>query len=206
MTAKTLQSRIMPSDRAASLISPNDRARVPAIMSPETIYISPLSLIEPTVEGASVSHLVTLINGEMPVATPPSIAPDRHLKLSMNDICEAQPGLVLPHGKHVAELVEFALNWDRKAPLLIHCWAGISRSTAAAFISLCALNPEADERQLARVLREASVTAYPNRRLVALGDAALGRSGRMIGAVEEIGRGTFADEAQVFALPARHTA
>jgi predicted protein tyrosine phosphatase len=206
MTAETLQGRIMPSGQTASLISPRDGAKVSAIMSPETIYVSPLSLIEPTVVGASVSHLVTLINGETPVATPPSITPDRHLKLSMNDICEPQSGLVLPRGEHVAELVEFALLWDRKAPLLIHCWAGISRSTAAAFISLCALNPDTDERQLARALREASATAYPNRRLVALGDAALGRSGRMIGAVEEIGRGTFADEAQVFALPALHTA
>ena len=57
-------------------------------------------------------------------------------------------GLVLPCEEHVADLVQFALDWDRKAPLLIHCWAGISRSTAAAFISLCALNPDADEIRL----------------------------------------------------------
>jgi predicted protein tyrosine phosphatase len=171
-------------------------------MPPETIYVGPLSCVEDTIVNARVSHLITLINGEIPVATPSAIQLDRHLKLAMNDICEAAPGLVLPCEAHVADLVKFALDWDRKAPLLIHCWAGISRSTAAAFISLCALNPETDELRLARALRQASPTAYPNRRLVALADERLARSGRMIAAVEEIGRGGVADEAQVFALRA----
>jgi predicted protein tyrosine phosphatase len=188
--------------QTASLISPRDAARVPRIMAPDTIYVTPLSLVEPTIADASVSHLVTLINGDMPVPTPPSIDPDRHLRLSMNDICEPAEGLVLPCEEHVADLVQFALGWDREAPLLIHCWAGISRSTAAAFISLCALNPEADEFVLARALRRASPTAYPNRRLIALGDEALARSGRMIAAVEAIGRGDIAEEGQVFALSA----
>jgi predicted protein tyrosine phosphatase len=161
-----------------------------------------LSLVETTVAGARVSHLVTLINGEMPITTPPGIGPDRHLRLAMNDICEPQDGLVLPCETHVDDLIRFALDWDRKAPLLIHCWAGISRSTAAAFISLCALNPGCEELALAQALRRASPTAYPNRRLVALADLALGRNGRMSQAVERIGRGQLADEADVFALPA----
>jgi predicted protein tyrosine phosphatase len=172
-------------------------------MSPESIYVAPLSQVSSTIEGARVSHLVTLINGDTLVPTPPSITPDRHLRLDMNDICEPADGLVLPCEEHVAELVQFALDWDRKAPLLIHCWAGISRSTAAAFITLCALNPGADEFGLARALRRASATAYPNRRLVTLGDEVLSRSGRMIRAVEKIGRGEFAEEGQVFSLSAR---
>jgi len=191
---------------APSLISPRDRARLTPIMKPETIYVCPLSLVETTVTDASVGHLVTLINHDTLVATPPTIEPDRHLRLAMNDISEPQDGLVLPCETHVADLVQFALGWDRKAPLLIHCWAGISRSTAAAFISLCALNPEADELLLAQALREASPTAHPNRRLVRLGDAALRRSGRMIEAVESIGPGEFAEEGLVFALPALHAA
>ncbi|MBK5198666.1 MAG: tyrosine protein phosphatase [Methyloceanibacter sp.] len=171
-------------------------------MNPETIYVAPLSLVETTIADARVSHLVTLINGETLISTPPGIGPDRHLRLAMNDICQPQPGLVLPCETHVSDLVRFALEWDRQAPLLIHCWAGISRSTAAAFISLCALNPEADELELARALRRASPTAYPNRLLVTLADEALSRDGRMLAAVEDIGRGRIAEEAQVFALPA----
>jgi predicted protein tyrosine phosphatase len=171
-------------------------------MPAETIYVAPLSYVADTIAEAQVSHLVTLINDETPVATPPSIAPERHLRLAMNDICEPAPGLLLPCQSHVEELVDFALAWDRQAPLLIHCWAGISRSTAAAFITLCALNPQTSEHAIALTLRKASSTAYPNRRLVKLGDQALARQGRMIAAVESIGRGQIAEEAQVFALPA----
>jgi predicted protein tyrosine phosphatase len=185
-----------------TLISPRERAKIQPAMSPETIYVAPLSLVETTIADASVSHLVTLINGEILIDTPRSIEPDRHLRLAMNDICEPQPGLVLPCETHVSNLVKFALDWDRKAPLLIHCWAGISRSTAAAFITLCALNPETSELELARTLRSASPTAYPNRLLVALADETLSRNGRMMTAVEEIGRGRVAEEAEVFALPA----
>ena len=158
MTAQRPQRPVLDGP-APILISPRDGARLTPIMKPETIYVSPLSLVEATVADASVGHLVTLINHDTLVATPPSIEPDRHLRLAMNDITEPQDGLVLPCETHVADLVEFALAWDRKAPLLIHCWAGISRSTAAAFISLCALNPEADELRLAQALREASPTA-----------------------------------------------
>lgn len=185
-----------------TLILPRETTKVPRSMSRETIFVAPLSLVETTVVDAQVSHLVTLINGETPIATPPGIGLDRHLRLSMNDICEPQPGLVLPCETHVSHLVRFAREWDRQAPLLIHCWAGISRSTAAAFISLCALNPEGTEHDLAWALRRASPTAYPNRLLVALADEALSRSGRMIAAVEDIGRGRVADEAEVFSLPA----
>jgi hypothetical protein len=39
--------------------------------------------------------------------------------------------------------------------------------------------------------------------LVALADEALSRNGRMITAVEDIGRGRVAEVAEVFALPAR---
>lgn len=172
-------------------------------MSRETIYVGPLSAVEDACRRTGVSHLVTLINDETMLETPATVAAGKHLRLTMHDIAEAQPGLLPPGEKHVAELIDFALRWEREAPMLIHCWAGISRSTAAAFIAQCALNPGADEYRVAEALRAASPTATPNRRLVALGDAALGRQGRMIGAIEAIGHGRLALEADLFSLPAR---
>jgi len=82
----------------------------------------------------------------------------------------------------------------------VHCYAGISRSTAAAFISACVLNPERNEAEIAARLRAASQTAYPNRRLIALADRHLDRKGRMVAAVEGMGFGTGAYEAVPFAL------
>jgi predicted protein tyrosine phosphatase len=80
---------------------------------------------------------------------------------------------------------------------VIHCWAGVSRSTAAAFITACALAPERPEAEIADALRAASPMATPNARLVAVADEMLGREGRMIAAVGRIGRGadvTFENE------------
>ena len=90
---------------------------------------------------------------------------------------------------------------DRTEPMVIHCWAGISRSTAAAYIAACTLGPDRDEVEVANVLRAAAPSATPNARLVALADAALGRRGRMVRAIERIGRGADAFEGTPFAMP-----
>ncbi len=171
-------------------------------MNRERLIVGPLSAVEMTVETAGVSYLVTLINGETTIETPRSIAPDNHLRLSMNDIVEPQPGLVPPNEEHVAELIDFTAAWDRKAPVMIHCWAGISRSTAAAFIMLCALNPRSAEASIAQAIRDASPTATPNRRFIHLADEFLAREGRMLRAIDLIGHGEMAFEAKVFELPA----
>ena len=62
--------------------------------------------------------------------------------LGFNDIIEPQPGMTPPAVEHVIRLIRFARDWDRSAPLLIHCFAGISRSTAAAYATAMALEPE----------------------------------------------------------------
>ena len=78
-------------------------------------------------------------------------------------------------------------GWDRRAPLVIHCYAGVSRSTASAFATACALNPKRDEIEIARQIRAASPIASPNRLIVALADRALGREGRMLRALDKMG-------------------
>ncbi|MCH8238814.1 MAG: tyrosine protein phosphatase [Proteobacteria bacterium] len=172
-------------------------------MSGETIYVGPLSAVASTVQASGVGFLVTLMNDQTMIETPDSIDPRRHLRLAMNDISEPQPGLVPPDDSHVQELIDFVAGWNRQSPMLIHCWAGISRSTAAAYIALCALNPGIDEQHIAQTLRAASPTATPNKRLVLLADGLLTRNGRMTRAVEGIGRGESTLEAPVFQLPAR---
>jgi predicted protein tyrosine phosphatase len=83
---------------------------------------------------------------------------------------------------------------------VVHCFAGISRSTAGAFVTACALSPHRDELAIARALRTASPTATPNRRIIALADRMLGRNGRMIMAIEEIGPGMAAYASEPFRL------
>ena len=173
----------------------------PAPNASSRIHVCPLSAVPHVVELHAASHLVTCLKDHVLMETPPAILPGNHMRLHIDDITEPREGMVAPEASHVAQLLEFAAAWDRRDDMVIHCWAGISRSTAAAFIMLCALNPEAPEALVARLLREASPTAYPNRLMVRLGDAALGRRGRMQEAVEAIGRGEVATEAVPFSLP-----
>jgi predicted protein tyrosine phosphatase len=148
-------------------------------------------------------HLVTVINQMSIPATPPVVPVSQHLRLAMNDITSPQDGLVHPNEAHINTLIEFARTWNHQGPLVVHCWAGISRSTAAAFITLCTLHEPGRERELAQALRAASSTATPNILMVELADDVLGRNGRMIEAIDEIGMGEMAMSGSAFKLPSR---
>jgi predicted protein tyrosine phosphatase len=101
----------------------------------------------------------------------------------------------------VEQLIAFARDWDRAAPLLVHCWMGVSRSPAAAVIAVLAVDPDQDEFALAQRLRRIAPHATPNTRLIEIGDRALQRDGRLIAAIRSIGRGAEADGRAAFLLP-----
>jgi predicted protein tyrosine phosphatase len=144
--------------------------------------------------------MVTLINDGTHVPRPRAIDQNRHLFVAMSDIVLAEDGHILPAELHVEALLEFVRGWDRSEPILIHCYAGVSRSTAAAYIAACALCEERCEFEIARELRAKSPTATPNRLLIQIADRLLRRDGRMIEAVASIGRGEECFEATPFAL------
>jgi predicted protein tyrosine phosphatase len=164
------------------------------------IHVCPLSRLHETVEETGARHVVSLLGDEARIERPDGIAPENHLWLQLHDISTPHDGYVLPDKRHIAELLTFVRAWDRQAPLVVHCYAGISRSTASAFACVCALNPHRNEASIAWALRRASPTATPNLRIVTLADSLLGRHGRMIAAIEAIGRGVPAGEAAPFQL------
>jgi predicted protein tyrosine phosphatase len=169
------------------------------------IHVCPLSAMPDTVARSKASHVLTWLQDEIVVETPPLILPERHIRFHIHDISEPLIGYAAPGREHVDQLIEFALDWGGRGPIVVHCWAGISRSTAAAYTALCAINPGASEALIAARLREASPTAYPNRLMIRLADAALGRRGRMVAAIESIGRGVVAGEAEPFTIAAEHS-
>jgi len=164
------------------------------------IHVCSLQRLYGTVRETGAEQVVTLIKASTPVPTPESITPARHLKLHLSDITEAREGEILAGRGEIEQLLRFVTAWDRIKPLVIHCYAGVSRSTASSFITACALRPEISEATWAQTLREASPTATPNAHLVALADAILGREGRMIAAIAAIGRGQDCFEGIPFAL------
>ena len=169
------------------------------------IHVCPLSAVPDTVAKSQASHLLTWLQDEIVVETPRLITPERHIRFHIHDISEPIPGYVQPGAEHIDQLIAFARDWGGRGPIVVHCWAGISRSTAAAYTALCAINPDASEELIAVRLRQASPTAYPNRLMIRLADAALDRQGRMVRAIESIGRGVVAGEAAPFSLPADHS-
>ena len=168
------------------------------------IHVCSLSRMPTVVETTGAEHVVTLIRNTTRVTRPKNILEENHLILSIDDIEDELEGMVAPAETHVAELLTFVQRWNREKPIVVHCFAGISRSTAAAFITACAISPERDEAEIAQAIRTASVTAQPNPRIVNFGDKLLGRQGRMVEAVRAIGKGSFGgawvDEAEPFLI------
>jgi predicted protein tyrosine phosphatase len=166
------------------------------------IHVCPLIAVPETVTQSQASHLLTWVQQEIVVETPALIPPDRHLRFHINDIGEPIEGQIAPAAEHIDQLIAFARDWAGEGSIVVHCRAAISRSPAAAYIALCAINPDVSEELIARRLREASPTACPNRLMIRLGDEALGRQGRMVRAIESIGRGDGALQAKAYSLPA----
>jgi predicted protein tyrosine phosphatase len=164
------------------------------------IHVCSLARLYATVEQSGARHIVTLLRLIDRVERPAHIAPENHLVLGVDDISTPMEGCTAPGDEHVARLIDFVGAWDRSAPLVVHCFAGISRSTAGAFVAVCALNPDRDETEIALAIRRASRTAQPNARIVAIGDRLLDRGGRMVQAVESIGPGDVATEGDPFRL------
>lgn len=164
------------------------------------IHVCPLARLHETVETTGAQHVVSLLAREDNLTRPAAIAPENHLWLQLHDISTPLDGHVIPQAEHVEQLIAFVQRWPRETPLVVHCYAGVSRSTAAAFVSVCALNPAGDEQAIAAALRRASPTATPNIRIIALADRLLARNGRMVSAIEAIGPGVIIPEALPFRL------
>ncbi|WP_054161512.1 hypothetical protein [Rhodopseudomonas sp. AAP120] len=127
--------------------------------------------------------------------------PDDRLILAFNDVDVAGSVHVAPDGAIVQRIIDFARGCSAEDDVLVHCWMGVSRSPAAAYVIACERAP-GDEVIIAGALRRASPTATPNKLIVALADDLLGRSGRMVDAIAGIGRGREVDgEVPPFELP-----
>jgi predicted protein tyrosine phosphatase len=158
------------------------------------ILVTPYAFIHETIEKYRPTHMVSLLSPESMIDTPQEIESPNHLRLGLSDIAAPSKGQSLPEAEHVRELIAFGRNWDGRTPLLVHCWAGISRSMAAAFILMCDRAESGAEYAIAKKIRARAAHANPNRLLIRLADRALDRDGRMIDAVEDMGAAKFVVE------------
>ena len=163
------------------------------------LHVCPLSGLSGMAASLGQFDLLTLLSPDHAGDDHRVLACERHLELSFHDITELRPGLVAPDRAIVQQIVDFARD-ARDRAILIHCWAGISRSSAAAYLIACDHNP-GFERDIADELRRRAPSVTPNRLMVALADDLLGRDGRMTEAINRIGRGADAFEGEPYRLP-----
>ena len=164
------------------------------------LHVCSLAALPETVRSTGASHILTVMANVEQVQRPTSVLEVNHLRVSMDDITEQMDGFLAPSGEHIEKVLNFVRSWDRSAPMVVHCYAGISRSTASAFAAACMLNPHRDEVEIARQIRARSPIASPNRLIVSLAVKALGRGGRMLRALDKMGPGSMTVEGRPFRL------
>jgi predicted protein tyrosine phosphatase len=140
---------------------------------------------------AGVTHVLSILDPE--TADPGAFAqfsPHRRLSLRFYDIIELEPGRLAPAQADVERLLEFGRELDEVAAphLLIHCHAGISRSTASAALILAQANPALAADEIFEAISTQRPRAWPNLRMLEFGDALLGRGGELVTAVGAVYR------------------
>ena len=163
------------------------------------IWVCPLSDLDETLRSSGARRMVSLM-GPGKITPRPDQITDGQLGLEFHDITGPREDLSPPTLQQMSQMLEFFASWDQRHPLLIHCWMGISRSTAAAAIALAQCAPDQDMTLLAQQLRRTSPMATPNSLMISLADDLLELNGRLKTAIASIGRGAEARQGKPFAM------
>ena len=118
-----------------------------------------------------VTHVLSILDPEWP--DPEAfLAFDPHFRatLRFHDAIEPAPGIVLPETSDVEKILAFGRDAGDVSHLLIHCHAGISRSTAAMLMILSQAHPDDSEDAVADRLVAVRPQAWPNSRMVGFAD------------------------------------
>jgi predicted protein tyrosine phosphatase len=151
------------------------------------IYVCNIEEMPIQAAALNPTHLLSLVSTAEQPPTPAGIAFDRHHRVEIHDISEPLDGHVLPAADHVERMIRFVGDWPGDdGALLVHCVAGVSRSMAAALITLVVKAP-GREVEAARHLRQLAPHAWPNRRMIALADQLLACDGRLVAARDAMG-------------------
>ncbi|MEH2475633.1 putative protein tyrosine phosphatase [Nitrobacteraceae bacterium AZCC 2161] len=169
-------------------------------MAGRMIHVSSLSGLADVAVTLGSFDLLTLLSPSAAAHDWSGLARERHLQLAFHDIVVPTPGLIAPDVNTLREILDFGRGGTAERPMLIHCWAGISRSSAAVYAIACDRNP-GFEREIADELRRRSPYVTPNRLMVQLADDLLSRGGAMVDAITRIGRGAEAFEGAPYQLP-----
>jgi predicted protein tyrosine phosphatase len=129
-----------------------------------------------------ISHVLSIIDTHEPR---PEALDDYfeidHLLLRFDDVVAEYPGFEACTPHHIQQVLEFGdrVHAVRDSHLLIHCHAGISRSTAAAAILMAQHAPGQEQAAFLRLL-ELRKHGWPNTRMIEFADQLLKRDGALL--------------------------
>ena len=132
-----------------------------------------------------VTHVLSLLDPGWPEPEAFGIFnPHRRLELRFHDVIDANPGCIPPQRPDVEQLLSFGrdLANAKAGHLLVHCHAGVSRSTAAATLIVAQVRPDRPAEEALQTVVRRRPRAWPNLRILELGDALLDRRGEIVGA------------------------
>ncbi len=134
---------------------------------------------------AGVTHVLSILDPGWPEPEALStFAVNRRLKLRFHDVIEPHPEWIVPERWDIELLLAFArdLSASHETHLLVHCHAGVSRSTAAATLVLAQTCPNWSAEDALQAVVRLRPRAWPNLRVLELGDEILGRGGEIVDA------------------------
>jgi predicted protein tyrosine phosphatase len=141
----------------------------------------------PIYRDAGVSHVLSIVDpatAELEAFS--AYAPHRRRKLEFDDLLSEMPGGLAPNETHVGAILAFGAELESRsdiAHLLVHCHAGVSRSTAAAALLMAQHNPGREEDAFLALL-DLRPQAWPNTRMVEIADRLLERRGALQAGLE----------------------
>ncbi|MDB4831651.1 hypothetical protein OAH28_03110 [Hyphomicrobiales bacterium] len=144
------------------------------------IVISPLSLANKMIDKYNANYIISILSPGALFPVFNNIKDEDHLKLSFNDIISPRQNLIEPSLEHVKSIINFSKRCDKSDTLLIHCYAGISRSTAAALILYSYYKNNLSADSMAIELMSLSPCANPNSLLLAFGDRVIGNKNTLM--------------------------
>ncbi|WP_341760408.1 protein tyrosine phosphatase [Candidatus Endowatersipora endosymbiont of Watersipora subatra] len=155
------------------------------------IHVCPLATLKRSLKQSSARWMISLSSPGKSIPIPDQIDQfsDCFLSLEFNDISEEHEDLIAPTSEDIEKIINFSYRWNGDGTLLIQCWMGISRSTAAALIVILSLYSSSEADKMAILLRTLSPTATPNFLMIRLADNSLNLDGRLVQALQKIGRG-----------------
>jgi predicted protein tyrosine phosphatase len=134
-----------------------------------------------------VSHVLSILDPQEPQpAAFGAFGEHERLELRFHDVIDERPGQLAPSARDVDRLLEFGRGLlaepDASAHLLVHCHAGVSRSTAALILLLAQARPDRKAAEAVAEVVRVRPQAWPNLRILELGGARLGRRAELVAA------------------------